>query len=215
MTDPTTAPILPSAREVFRQARAFEEAALRAELKIDIPEARRLAFIAAQLYKVAGDLLPDSKRAQAQVINLQGLEIYAAARELQTPEERVRAIESRRAGDEAVEAMHRRRERAVRAELAAIGLSEAQIGSALTRLIASPRFVRVRVEDATGQSFFGLPTANPAVAVPNLGKTGWCEQNAFCPELGRNNPRITLDDGAVIWGYQCWWTEIEDGASPG
>jgi hypothetical protein len=199
---------------VFRQARAFEKAAVIAELKLDLPEARRLGFIAAQLYKVACDLLPDSKRAQAQVINLQGLDIYAAARELQTPDERARAAESRRSGDEAVEAMHRRRERAVRTELAAIGLSEAQIDTALTRLIASPRFVRVRVEDAAGQSFFGVPTANPDVAVPNLGKTGWCEQNAFCPELGRNNPRITLDDGTVIWGYQCWWAEIEDGAIP-
>lgn len=22
---------------------------------------------------------------------------------------------------------------------------------------------------------------------------------------GRNNPRIKLDDGSVVWGAQCWW----------
>lgn len=24
------------------------------------------------------------------------------------------------------------------------------------------------------------------------------------------NPKIKLDSGDVIWGYQCWWTEIQD-----
>lgn len=23
--------------------------------------------------------------------------------------------------------------------------------------------------------------------------------------LGFPNPRITLDSGGVVWGYQCWW----------
>lgn len=22
---------------------------------------------------------------------------------------------------------------------------------------------------------------------------------------GMPNPRITLDDGSVVWGFQCWW----------
>ncbi len=31
-----------------------------------------------------------------------------------------------------------------------------------------------------------------------------------CPELdGRNNPRMTLDDGTVVWGCQCWWGNEE------
>lgn len=24
-------------------------------------------------------------------------------------------------------------------------------------------------------------------------------------ELGIDNPKIQLDDGRVVWGYQCWW----------
>lgn len=24
-------------------------------------------------------------------------------------------------------------------------------------------------------------------------------------ELGFSNPKIELDNGKVIWGYQCWW----------
>lgn len=23
------------------------------------------------------------------------------------------------------------------------------------------------------------------------------------------NPKIVLDDGGVVWGYQCWWSSIE------
>lgn len=25
------------------------------------------------------------------------------------------------------------------------------------------------------------------------------------PELGFPNPRITLDDGSIVWGCECWW----------
>ena len=25
------------------------------------------------------------------------------------------------------------------------------------------------------------------------------------PELGFRNPRITLDNGSVVWGFECWW----------
>lgn len=26
---------------------------------------------------------------------------------------------------------------------------------------------------------------------------------------GSPNPRIRLDDGSMIWGYQCWWAPVE------
>lgn len=29
-------------------------------------------------------------------------------------------------------------------------------------------------------------------------------------ELGLRNPRIDLDDGGTVWGYQCWWGPIEE-----
>ena len=25
------------------------------------------------------------------------------------------------------------------------------------------------------------------------------------PEMGIPNPRLTMDDGAVVWGCGCWW----------
>lgn len=29
------------------------------------------------------------------------------------------------------------------------------------------------------------------------------------PDWSWKNPRITLDDGRVVWGYQCWWGSEE------
>jgi hypothetical protein len=70
--------------------------------------------------------------------------------------------------------------------------------------------VRVQIIQAGGSPLPvpGVVAADPATAVPNFGKYGWCEMNAFCPALGEENPKITLDDGTVIWGYQCWWQPI-------
>jgi hypothetical protein len=200
---------LRAARNLLRSAHSFEDAAFRTKVDGDVPQARRLGLAAAELYRIAADLLPESKRAQAMAINLKGLELHAMAGHWQTTQEATRAVEIRRSGDEAVESMHRRREAQVRGELRLIGLSENQIETALARLLASPRFLRVRIHDAAGGTFFGAETINPDAAVPNIGKTGWCEPNAFCPALGRSNPRIVLDDGTVIWGYQCWWGEID------
>ena len=71
--------------------------------------------------------------------------------------------------------------------------------------------VRVEVVSAEGVEVFpGVIGADPAVAKPNIGKLGWCEEDAEVPGMpGYLNPRITLDDGTVIWGYQCWWKPIE------
>lgn len=27
----------------------------------------------------------------------------------------------------------------------------------------------------------------------------------FLHDLGIKNPKIVLDSGGVVWGYQCWW----------
>ena len=29
--------------------------------------------------------------------------------------------------------------------------------------------------------------------------------DGFLNEAGATNPKITLDNGDVVWGYQCWW----------
>lgn len=32
---------------------------------------------------------------------------------------------------------------------------------------------------------------------------------AFNEDLGFMNPKITLDNGGVVWGYECWWFDVE------
>ena len=31
------------------------------------------------------------------------------------------------------------------------------------------------------------------------------EVNEFYAEVGITNPKMTMDNGNVIWGCQCWW----------
>lgn len=73
---------------------------------------------------------------------------------------------------------------------------------------------RVRVVSALGQEVIpgtGLLAADPAAAKPHFGKEGWCDMDAVPfpdTEPDYTNPRIELDDGSVIWGYQCWWQQL-------
>lgn len=68
---------------------------------------------------------------------------------------------------------------------------------------------RVRVSVTSGAAAYPGLAADPLIAQQNMGKQGWCEEDVPCPELGgRSNPKITLDDGTVIWGYQCWWAPV-------
>lgn len=69
--------------------------------------------------------------------------------------------------------------------------------------------VRVRIVEAAGTALpGGLMAADPPAAQPHFEKLGWCI-DAPCEALGgRGNPKITLDDGSVLWGYQCWWEPV-------
>lgn len=59
--------------------------------------------------------------------------------------------------------------------------------------------VRCRIVNPTGEVFaFGLVKQAPPESMPHIGKEGLAE------EVGENI-RITLDDGTIIWGYECWW----------
>lgn len=42
--------------------------------------------------------------------------------------------------------------------------------------------------------------------VPPEDATG---MGAILHELGRENPKIKLDDGGVAWGCECWWGSEE------
>ncbi len=35
-------------------------------------------------------------------------------------------------------------------------------------------------------------------------------EDGWLHDAGIANPRITLDDGRVVWGYQCWWGGEEE-----
>ncbi len=62
---------------------------------------------------------------------------------------------------------------------------------------------RCRILDVTGEVFRpGIERRTPEVSKPHIGKEGLAE------EVG-DNVRITLDDGATLWGYECWWEPVD------
>lgn len=64
--------------------------------------------------------------------------------------------------------------------------------------------VRCRIIDVTGQEVFpGIIGKTPNESKPHVGKKGLAE-------LIDGAVRITLDDGNVVYGYECWWESLED-----
>ncbi len=62
---------------------------------------------------------------------------------------------------------------------------------------------RCRILDVVGQIWRGIPMRTPEESQPYIGKEGTAEL------LDELTVRITLDDGAVLYGYECWWEPIE------
>ena len=59
--------------------------------------------------------------------------------------------------------------------------------------------VRCRIVDPTGEPFaLGMTKRAPSESMPHVGKEGLAEKLI-------ENVRITLDDGTILWGYECWW----------
>ena len=59
--------------------------------------------------------------------------------------------------------------------------------------------VRCEILDVTGQEVFpGIEGRTPDESKPHIGKRGLAEEIGY-------NVRITLDDGSILWGYECWW----------
>ena len=73
--------------------------------------------------------------------------------------------------------------------------------------------VRCKIVDVTGRkkkingTEFELNT--PAISKPHIGKEGLAEVDP-----AGFGVRITLDDGTVIYGYECWWTPLESDKPP-
>ena len=62
--------------------------------------------------------------------------------------------------------------------------------------------VRCKIVDVTGEEVFpGIEGRTPDESKPHIGKMGVAE------EAGET-VRITLDDGTIIWGSECWWEPI-------
>jgi len=64
--------------------------------------------------------------------------------------------------------------------------------------------VRCHIVDVTGLEVLpGVEGRTPPVSKPHVGKKGLAE-------MVDGKVRITLDDGTVIWGYECWWKHLKE-----
>ena len=64
--------------------------------------------------------------------------------------------------------------------------------------------VRCTIIDVTGMEVFpGIEGNTPDVSKCHIGKEGLAEK---VPE----GVRITLDDGSILFGYECWWTPLKE-----
>lgn len=62
---------------------------------------------------------------------------------------------------------------------------------------------RCRIIDVTGQEVLpGIEGKTPAISKRHVGKEGLAEL------MKDENVRITLDDGNIIYGYDCWWEPL-------
>lgn len=70
---------------------------------------------------------------------------------------------------------------------------------------------RCRIIDIEGMALGdGWVAKTPDVSKPKVGKEGLAELVANPDSPFGEDVRITLDDGSIIWGYECWWEPIED-----
>lgn len=62
---------------------------------------------------------------------------------------------------------------------------------------------RCQIVDVTGQEVFpGVMGKTPDVSREHVGKYGTAEMTGEC------YVKITLDDGNVLYGYECWWRPV-------
>ena len=63
---------------------------------------------------------------------------------------------------------------------------------------------RCQIIDADGIEIIpGVLGVNPEEAIPHIGKIGMAEST-------EKGIKITLDDGNILWGHQCWWIPLEE-----
>ena len=68
---------------------------------------------------------------------------------------------------------------------------------------------RCRIIDIDGKVIMGRVVAKtPAQSLPHIGKCGLAEL------VDTDRVRITLDDGNIIWGHECWWEPVDTTPTP-
>jgi hypothetical protein len=64
--------------------------------------------------------------------------------------------------------------------------------------------IRCEIVDVEGQDLgHGMVARTPEISRPHIGKLGYAHRV-------EDTYRIELDDGTVLWGYQCWWNRVEE-----
>lgn len=70
---------------------------------------------------------------------------------------------------------------------------------------------RVKIVRAAGMEVVpGTIAADPPKAQPHADELGWMTMEPAEALGGRPNPKITLDNGTVLWGYECWWDYVRE-----
>ncbi len=73
-----------------------------------------------------------------------------------------------------------------------------------------PVGTRVRIEEDPGE-WMGIQTATPEESKPHLGRTGTIvAYECLLGDPSFSSPKIELDGGAILWGYECWWSRLDD-----
>ena len=63
--------------------------------------------------------------------------------------------------------------------------------------------IRCEIIDVTGKEVFpGFVGNTPDISRPHIGKQGLAEEDG--PFV-----KITLDDGTILYGFECWWKPIK------
>jgi len=72
--------------------------------------------------------------------------------------------------------------------------------------------VRCKIIDVTGYTYYDIPMKTPDGSKPHIGKTGIARKITYEPQVDDMFDwyiEITLDDGTIIYGHECWWEPIK------
>lgn len=61
----------------------------------------------------------------------------------------------------------------------------------------------------------GMAIKTPEASKPYIGKVGIVERVADPTLIDYDTVRITMPDGHVLWGWECWWAPIVDPTTQG